>query len=70
MANYTKQELRKREMSRWLAEGLPPVRALPACHCGAPAAIEVNRWPRVEFFCLEHLGAAEGAFRDQPHGRS
>jgi hypothetical protein len=61
MADYTKCELRKAELARFLAAGLPPLQVAPICACGAPAVIEVNRWPRVTFFCSDHVAEAESA---------
>ena len=64
MANYTKQELRKRELAKLFAEiALRPKPQLPVCACGAPAAIEVNRWPSVAFYCASHSSEAGAAFQ-------
>jgi hypothetical protein len=62
MANYTKRELRKIEVARAFAASQRPTAPQPICECGEPAAVEVNRPPRVTFYCVGHLAEAETAF--------
>jgi len=63
MANYTKREQNRADIITGIEAGLPPLPEPPRCRVyGAPAAIEVNRRPRVEFFCGAHRQEADAAF--------
>jgi hypothetical protein len=56
MANYTKHEQNRADLILGLEAGLaPPKFPMPKCACGAPARWESNHYPRVEWFCNEHL---------------
>jgi hypothetical protein len=35
----------------------PKVWNPPHCHCGVQATFEVNRWPKIDFYCTKHLPA-------------
>ena len=49
MADYTKREQNRADIHRIAEAGLaPPKFPTPRCECGAPAAFEVNRWPKVD----------------------
>jgi NAD(P)-dependent dehydrogenase (short-subunit alcohol dehydrogenase family) len=62
VADYTKREASKAELTRFAESWAPKEWKPPRCHCGAPAVIEVNLHTSVKFYCTAHVPA--DALRD------
>ena len=58
MADYTKREQNRADIAHMIEAGIAPPRyPMPKCECGEPATFEVNRWPKIDFYCTKHLPA-------------